>query len=229
MNRERLARECLEIERAGGSVREYLRSCGCVSPWGTWFRLQKEELGRKEWQITDGKGGDDMKKIALADKKKAVEIAIAGGDPLLYLRECGSKNPANAWYVIKKNLEKADPETYARLPDLRKAKEEPEETEADNPVDVTSKPMMVEVREEDFGYTADAVKSSPKSATKPVNYGGFDVLSVREPETGNTFCYDPRGGVMEWRTEAGDEVIMHPDHWRNLAEKIPQVLEIFGI
>ena len=67
MNRQQLARECVEIEKAGGSVREYLASKGCISPWGTWYRLPKEELGRAECHITDGKGGDDMKKIARAD------------------------------------------------------------------------------------------------------------------------------------------------------------------
>ena len=115
MNRQQLARECVEIEKAGGSVREYLASKGCISPWGTWYRLQKEELGRAECHITDGKGGDDMKKIALADKKKAVEIAIGGGDPLEYLRKCGSKNPQALWYMIKKNLQEVEPDQYAKL------------------------------------------------------------------------------------------------------------------
>jgi len=115
MNRQQLARECVEIEQAGGSVREYLALKGCISPWGTWYRLQKEELGRAECHITDGKGGDDMKKIALADKKKAVEIAIGGGDPLEYLRKCGSKNPQALWYMIKKNLQEVEPDQYAKL------------------------------------------------------------------------------------------------------------------
>ena len=46
MDRELLAEECLEIERSGGDVLGHLAAVGCVSPWGTWFRLQKEQLGR---------------------------------------------------------------------------------------------------------------------------------------------------------------------------------------
>ena len=76
MNREQLARECIRIEMAGGDVREFLKNSGCISPWGTWHRLQREELGRNPWQITDGKGSAEMQKVTLEQKKKAVEIAI---------------------------------------------------------------------------------------------------------------------------------------------------------
>lgn len=243
MNREQLARKCALIEKAGGSVREYLRSCGCISPWGTWFRLQREELGRKKCQITDGKGGAEMRKITLADKKKAVEIAISGGNPLPYLKECGSKNPSAAWYAIKQTLKETDPETYALLPDLRK-KDESKEEETMNeihmdaepeimPVDNRGEPVKIPqvvltINSEDLTREIDETPHvSP--ITKTVNYGWFETLSIRDQENGNVFSYDPKCGVMEWRTEAGDEVIMHPDHWRDLAEKLPQVLQILGI
>ena len=54
MDRHQLALECQEVERLGGSVRDFLRGRGAVSPWGTWYRLQIEELGRKNAQITEG-------------------------------------------------------------------------------------------------------------------------------------------------------------------------------
>ena len=110
MDRRQLAEECERIEKDGGSVRDYLAARGCISPWGTWYRLQKEQLGRKEWQITDGKGGDDVRKLTLEQKKKAVEIAAGGGNPLEYLKECGAANPSASWVYILKCLEKTDPE-----------------------------------------------------------------------------------------------------------------------
>ena len=89
-DREQLARECVEIEKRGGCVRDYLRGLGCVSPWGTWHRLQKEELGRSDAQITDGKGkGMKQPKITDEQKNEAARIAIEGGDPREYLKECG--------------------------------------------------------------------------------------------------------------------------------------------
>ena len=44
-------------------------------------------------------------KLTLEQKKKAVEIAQNGGDPLKYLEKCGSKNPSAAWFYIKKTIE----------------------------------------------------------------------------------------------------------------------------
>lgn len=64
------------------------------------------------------------KKISLDQKKKAVEIALGGGNPLKYLEECGSANPSAAWFYIKKVLKEKDPETWAKL----KEPEEPKET-----------------------------------------------------------------------------------------------------
>lgn len=123
MDREALARKCARIEKAGGSVREYLGTLGFISPWGTWFRLQKEELGRKDYQITDGKGVEEMRKVTLEDKKKAVEIAMSGGNPLKFLKECGVANPSASWAYIKKTLKEVDPEKYARLPSRANAAE----------------------------------------------------------------------------------------------------------
>ena len=115
MDRRQLAEECERIEKDGGSVRDYLAARGCISPWGTWYRLQKEELGRHESQITDGKGGDDVRKLTLEQKKKAVEIAAGGGNPLEYLKQCGAANPSASWVYILKCLEKTDPEKYAKI------------------------------------------------------------------------------------------------------------------
>lgn len=116
MDRSVLAQECLEIERAGGSVRDYLRELGFISPWGTWYRLQKEELHRKEHEITYGRENTMATRVSLEQKKKAVQIALDGGNPFDFLRQCGSKEPAGLWWTIKQNLKKVDPEIYAKLP-----------------------------------------------------------------------------------------------------------------
>ncbi len=54
--------------------------------------------------------------ITLDQKKKAVDIALAGGNPLTFLAECGSANPGNMWWTIKQNLKEVDPEKYEKLP-----------------------------------------------------------------------------------------------------------------
>lgn len=66
-----------------------------------------------------------MKKVTLEQKKKAVEIAIGGGDPQKFLKECGSANPSAHWYYIKKTLKEKDPEKYAQIPEVADKKYEP--------------------------------------------------------------------------------------------------------
>ena len=55
-------------------------------------------------------------KLTLEQKKKAVEIAMNGGNPLKYLADCGSDNPTGMWYTIKQNLKETDPRTFELLP-----------------------------------------------------------------------------------------------------------------
>ena len=55
-------------------------------------------------------------KLTREEKEKAVELAIAGKDPIGYLKECGCKNPWASWAYIKNVLKKSKPELYAKLP-----------------------------------------------------------------------------------------------------------------
>ena len=197
MNRHQLATECLRIEKSGGSVREFLSGMGCVSPWGTWFRLQKEELGRKDWQITDGKGREEMKKLTLEDKKEAVRIAVEGGNPMQFLKERGITNTQVCWAHIRKALKESDPETFAKIPDLRGNRTKPDETEEP---EKPEKPAACEDTEDVFRTTA-----------------------IVNDDMGE-FSLDLRHGLMFWRTPNGEEVGMEPGMWHRMAQALPKVL-----
>ena len=60
------------------------------------------------------------KKLTLEQKKKAVQIAIDGGNPLEYLKECGSDAPDKLWFYIKNKLKESRPDLYEKIPDMRK-------------------------------------------------------------------------------------------------------------
>ena len=62
------------------------------------------------------------RKLTLEQKKKAVQIAIDGGNPVDYLKECGSDAPDKTWWFIKNKLKDANPELYAQIPDRRAKK-----------------------------------------------------------------------------------------------------------
>ena len=245
MDRNELAATCVRIEKAGGSVRDFLKDLGFVSPWGTWHRLQKEELKRKDYQITDGRGAEEMRKITLEDKKKAVEIALSGENPLSFLKECGVANPSASWAYIKKTLKEVDPEKYAMLPSRANAAE----PECWKPKQVTTccapaRPSGVEVPDElpeehlempaaDKTIPANALGMSAeileRTAKKPVNYDGFEVMAVKSPSTGFRFTSDPRYGMMTWNTVSGDEVSLTAEEWHKLAAELPRAMQIFGI
>ena len=127
MDRARVASECVQIERRGGSVREYLAGLGCISPWGTWHRLQVEELHRKSYEITDGKAKEWKRKYTEEEdivvgkvivtpkiREEAVRIALDGQSPLTYLEGLGLIKSTQAWNKIKARLKETDPETWGR-------------------------------------------------------------------------------------------------------------------
>ena len=111
-----LALKCLEVEDAGGSVIEFLKGMGFISASATWQRLQLNELGRLPSKLRDGKENVNMGKLTLEDKKKAVQIAVDGGNPLEYIRSCGVKNAAEAWGNIKRVVKETDPEAFEKIP-----------------------------------------------------------------------------------------------------------------
>lgn len=106
MNRKELAKKCREVEKAGGDVLDFLREQGAVSPWGTWWRLQVEELGRGRGQIRDGRGKKMRKRqIVTPEVRAEVEKMILNGeDPIAYLAGLGSKNPGQLAANIKKEM-----------------------------------------------------------------------------------------------------------------------------
>jgi hypothetical protein len=235
VDREELARCCLEVEQAGGNVLTFLKECGYVSTWGTWYRLQIEELGRKKDTVTGGRGENTMNRITLEQKKKAVQIGIDGGDVIGFLKKCGSKNPSAHWCVIKKNLKDADPEAWAKLeasakkdsvqtekpvtccaPSTREGVEVPE----DVPEIPAKEPMTTE---EAFNSLADGLAK----ITRPTILENFDVMALRSVGTGFRFTYE--FGLMTWKTPGGDEVSFTPETWRALVDELPRVMKIFGI
>lgn len=244
MDRAQLAKECLDVEKAGGSVRAFLAEKGFISPWGTWYRLQREELHRSEAQITLGKGDAEKvgKKITLEQKKKAVQIAIEGGDVTEYLRSIGSRNPVGLWWTIKNDVKAADPELYAKIPRLdakqqhiippeERAEVREEIRKEDEKKDLAEKPKVdLTISHEDLEkshagiYQAEIPVSMlglPKTSNEPV-FMGFMITSIR-------------GGFGEWRREGesldfkgtdGEEICMRPDAWLKFAEEMRKAIGV---
>ena len=182
-----------------------------------------------------------MKKITLEQKKQAVEIAVSGGNPLEYLKKCGSKKPDGLWYTIKENLKKVDPETYAKIPDFRGKTRTAKEPK-------TAGDAMIAMKEaadnffsqcEDMGLKLEAptpisggewermeTPEAPKPA--PLVYDGYTVCCI-ESKTFGRFYWDRDHNHLDWTTAEGEEVSFTPTGWKTFLEELPKVAAILGV
>lgn len=229
MDRQAVARECERIEERGGDVLGYLRARGCVSPWGTWYRLQKEELHRRGQQITDGKGVEKLGKVklTLADKKEAVRIATEGGNPYNFLREKGIAFPETCWHKIKNGI--TDPEILAKIPTRL-----PQQNRKKVPKAVKAAEPRTVIAEEPAEMTQDAKEctEAPERAaiTKPLMFDGFPVREV-EGKFGR-YRYNKSNGneYIDMENRDGLDVLsLTTDEWREFFDEAKRAALVLGV
>ena len=232
---------CLELEKTGGDILGYLRSENYLTPRATWCNFQREWLGRKPYQFTDGKPKTkkerkDMSRLVITEEQKAeaVRIAIEGKSPVAYLKGLGSKSPNGAWFNIKNQYKEKHPEIYAQIPHHETGWKAPKklELEAGGNYEISAKDAMDNMQDAVdtfFGQCEEmGLKLDKAPITKPVNYDGLEVAAVRHPELGE-FYYDQKFASIDWRTPEGDEVSMTPALYVMLAHELPKILNVLGV
>lgn len=245
MPRDELAQKCLEIERNGGSVLDYLRTeQGCYSPWGTWFVLQIEELKRKSWQVTDGRGKRvrakqnekrELKQMKLSNEQRTVllECAISGGDPIAFLQEAGFKNQHAVWGGVRRHLREKDPETYLKIPEaLRECRKVPGKLQEAQEGTCAVQDARTEAPEEKPAERPvlaqiDA-KDDPEPICRPLTYLGYEVTTIRMPGFGE-FHYDAKNGYFDWYSETADVISMTVLEWKQLMQALPEIMKVLGV
>lgn len=183
---------------------------GSNSFFCSWRCLRADEKRGRDKKMSG------MKKMITPEmEKKAVQIAIDGGDPRPYLRdECGSRNPVAMWGHIRAKVRDQDPETFLKLPgSLKSARTEAKAEPKAEPKEAKSEP-------------ADAGKL-PK-ITKPVSYAGLEVSAVRDPNLGE-FYRDHDHNCVDWRTGMGEEVRLSVEGWKIMAERLAKILQVLGV
>lgn len=234
MDRRKMALECLEVERLGYSVLDFLREQGAISPWGTWWRLQVEELGRARYQVRDGKENKMAKKnnVLTPEVRTDAEKMIAEGrDPKtiqIYLADHGSKNPSAHLYAIKNGMKKKaqqKDELAGFVPmDLKKKK----------PEKVTFNGKEFEKMEKE---AEDKFKKAETAAEKIVKGLQNIAQQCKLPEP--SFKIREAEGVCGiWRNDGngwisylkGDNrTKMRVEDWLAMTAELPNVLKLFGI
>ena len=188
----------------------------------------------------------ETSKMNLGEKRrKAVDIALEGGDPVEYFRQLGHKNPTAAWSSLKAQLREKEPETYNRLPqvDRRKKEQKPKtaadamagmKKAADNFFGSVLKDAETPEAAKDLKATIEARTEwkpvqEPK-ITKPVGYDGF---TVREVE--GDFARYRRSDVSEKTyvdveiADGCDTLSYTVEQWRNIKREFSRAAVILGV
>ena len=162
--------------------------------WCSWHCLRESEK-REEHEV----------KLAMEDKKVAIQIALEGGNPLEYIRACGVSNPETSWYNIKQMLKAKDPKTFERLPER-----------LPHPKSVAA-------------TTAESAPAQPaKPGIKPLSCDGYTVRCI-EGAFGK-FYWDDTHKTLDWTTPDGEEVSLSPDAWNKFTkEELPKVMALLGV
>ena len=232
MDRRRVALDCLEVERLGYSVLDFLQEQGAISPWGTWWRLQVEELGRARYQIRNGKENKMAKKNILTPEVRtdAEKMIAEGRDPKqikAYLAEHGSKNPSAHIYVIRKNMEKAK-----------------QKDELAGFVPMVPEKKIVEFQGKEF----ERMEKPSPTCCQPAKPSGVtvpDKLPEEKPKRPAIRIREADGAVGTWRNtserfvsfkmpargpeDEDQEIELTAEEWLAISAELPNVLELFRI
>ena len=168
-------------KRQQGPIRKYFCSWKCVRKF-------------------DQRG---VEKMELSEKaKKALKIALEGGNPIEFMKAEGSKNPSAAWYNIKMQAKEKDPETYAKLPARIVTAEQVKQT-------ITEDPEKINVRMGENGI-------------------GFKIAQVRSLETEYRYEWDPECGLFTvWAK--GDVMRLDLEDMRKLVRELPKAAAVMGV
>lgn len=157
-------------------------------------------------------------------KQEAIRVAIAGGNPIEAL-EPHTRNPKAMWWAIKAKVKETDPETYAKLPDLRNmrkpAKEEKPVTAAD------AMAACQDAADTFFGQCQEMglLKDQPAESEPEMEY---KVTGIRT-ELGN-FQYYKKTGFIDWTPNDGnDTASLNLDEWKQFINDWPKVLMVLGV
>lgn len=231
---------CLELEQTGGDIIAYLWSQNYISPRATWCNFQREWLGRKPYQYTDGKPKKkkerkDMSRLVFTEEQKmeAARVAIEGKSPLAYLKGIGSQNPSGAWFNIKKWLENTHPEVAAKIPQHPAGWKAPKKLElaAGESYEINVKDAMDNLEEAAdtfFGQCKDmGLKVGEPKITQPLMHSGKKAIGW-EGDFGN-YIYDRKHGYIDYESNDGEEISMPVDSWREWWKEIREVWQLMGV
>lgn len=170
---------------------------------------------------------EEMRRNPLLEEQneRAIEIAMEGGDPIPYLKECGAANPYGNWGYIKMKLQKSDPERYEKLMKIdkrgrkpamvEKADKLPEEAKESTPMDRFKLPAQ------------QKTCRTPEKEQEEKDNLEYKVIGI-ETKLGK-FQYDAASNQMRWMPKGSMVVVMMPaEDWEKMAADLPMIMKAIG-
>lgn len=185
-----------------------------------------------------------QKKVTLAQKKRAVEIAINGGNPLEYLKGLGSKKPDGLWYTIKKDLKEVDPETYAKIPDYRGKTRKPAEEKPQitaRVIDIAPKSTVAEIKkaeapvykpimtEEERAEIRQEIAEQEKRAVEKANSKPLEPASLKSRVLKASWKYEDGHVFLKGPALNLDMICLKAEEWIALTYEIRTMLKQLGL
>lgn len=213
-----ILRECVRLEKEGGDILGFLWSQDYITPRATWFNYQREWLGRKPYQYTDGKprkkGGTTMKdgKLKEARQKRLEDLVERVGSGMSIrdaLRDMGytGKSAGQIYRQIRNFAQVNDPAMFAALPEKIDGGIAPAAS-TDDPAKQTEK--------------------APAAGSVPLMYDGYTVRCI-ESKTFGRFFFDIDHNHLDWTTGEGEEVSFTPQGWKMFLKELPKIMGILGV
>ena len=162
------------------------------------------------------KGVEPVKReIPQEAKKEAVRIAIEGGDPIEYLGKY-SVNPAGMWTYIRSVVKKKDPETFAKIPNLR---EKP-----------PKKSLQVEKPKKPTKAPADKPKQdTPKKAEEPISQPDVQILRMISRKTGVQYSLSNDRKQVFMEGDGGSILDMSIEKLPDFLQELPPICRQLGV
>ena len=168
------------------------------------------------------KGVETVKReIPQEAKLEAVRIAIEGGDPIEYLGKY-SVNPAGMWTYIRSVVKKTDPETFAKIPNLR---EKPPKKSLQ--VEKPKKPRTVKAAAIDASVNNEAEKYE-KAGHIVVQDTDVQILKLESRKTGIEYALsdDRQRMVM---ANGGDLFNVSVEQLPDFLQELPPICRQLGV
>jgi len=248
---------CIELEKEGGDILAYLWSENYYTPRATWCNIQREWLGRKPYEYTDGKPKGEKKMTGMNGKEKEArqkrldELKKRIGEGMgirAALADMGytGKSAGQTYRQIRNFALAVDPEYAAVFPEKISDEDTPVRTDAPTPTfEEVKKSIMeipqikvdgqlrIETPEANWVTVAEVPEKKAPAPVKIQQPLGYDCFTVRgvEGEFGSYHYQDING--KQWidydSVDHANDLSMTVDQWRAFLAELTKAARVLGV